>query len=50
VNPENAVPLIAQKNIDGLFIGRSAWDAERFNQIIRSVLPVYKAKRSDTSC
>ncbi len=38
VNPENAVPLSRQPNIDGLFIGRSAWNAESFNTIIRSVM------------
>lgn len=27
VNPDNAVGLIRMENIDGLFIGRSAWDA-----------------------
>ena len=35
---ENAVPLIRQPGVDGLFIGRSAWDAENFNKIIRMVL------------
>lgn len=38
VNSENAVPLSLQPNIDGLFIGRSAWNAESFNEIIRSVM------------
>lgn len=38
VNAENAVPLSQQPDIDGLFIGRSAWDAENFNAIIRSVM------------
>lgn len=38
VNPENAPLLIPLPNIDGLFIGRSAWDADRFNAIIRQVL------------
>lgn len=37
VNPDNAVELIVQPEIDGLFIGRSAWVAPRFNEIIRSV-------------
>lgn len=40
VNPENACKLIVQPDVDGLFIGRSAWDAERFNGIIRDVLNV----------
>ena len=38
VNPENAVELSRMPDIDGLFIGRSAWDAARFNGIIRDVL------------
>lgn len=44
VNPENAVELIVRENIDGLFIGRSAWQADRFEAIIRSVLPLWRAK------
>ena len=31
--------------IDGLFIGRSAWDADNFNSIIRMVLPLFEEKR-----
>lgn len=46
VNNENAVPLISQPHIDGLFTGRSAWDADNFNSIIRSVLPVFKEKKN----
>ena len=38
VNNSNAVDLINRENIDGVFIGRSAWDADNFNKIIRSVL------------
>lgn len=45
VNSENAVPLSRCKDIDGLFIGRSAWDADSFNAIIRDVLEDRK-KRS----
>lgn len=44
VNPSNAVGIIARDGIDGLFIGRSAWDPERFNGIIRSVLPVFERR------
>lgn len=40
VNPQNATDLIQMEHIDGLFIGRSAWDATRFNGIIRDVLRV----------
>ena len=38
VNTENAVPLSRQPEIDGLFVGRSAWDAKNFNRLIRSVM------------
>lgn len=44
VNPENAPELIRMQNIDGLFIGRSAWDAVRFHSIIQSVLPLWEKK------
>ncbi|MEQ9874255.1 triose-phosphate isomerase [Pectobacterium brasiliense] len=37
VNPHNTVELIQCADIDGLFIGRSAWDAENFCQLVRSV-------------
>jgi triosephosphate isomerase len=40
VNRDNAVQLIQQPEIDGLFIGRAAWDAEQFYQIIQEVLAV----------
>lgn len=35
VNLENAEKLIIQPSIDGLFVGRSAWDADQFNTLIR---------------
>lgn len=41
VNPENAPELIDLPCVDGLFIGRSAWNAENFNHIIRQVLLLY---------
>ena len=44
VNPDNACDLIGQPAIDGLFIGRSAWDASGFNALIRQVLPVWRQK------
>lgn len=43
VNPENAVALSHCHDINGLFIGRSAWDADNFNRLIRTVL---KGKQS----
>lgn len=44
VNQKNAVELIQMRNIDGLFIGRSAWQAEGFAQIISEVLPLWRKK------
>lgn len=38
VNPDNCEGLIELDHVDGLFIGRSAWDADRFDGIIRQVL------------
>lgn len=35
VNPGNAEALIVKPDIDGLFVGRAAWDASKFNQLIR---------------
>lgn len=40
VNPQNASVLAQKANIDGLFVGRSAWDAPLFNTLIRQVLSV----------
>jgi len=45
VNLENAESLIEQPDVDGLFVGRSAWDAERFNEMIRRTLKVWKRRR-----
>lgn len=42
VNLQNAPELIRLPNIDGLFIGRSAWDAQCFSGIIRDVLTQVK--------
>lgn len=38
VNDGNCEELCVLDNTDGLFIGRSAWDADRFDRIIRMVL------------
>ncbi|MBS6953893.1 MAG: triose-phosphate isomerase [Enterocloster asparagiformis] len=45
VNPENAPALIQMPWVDGLFIGRSAWDADRFNSIIRTVFPLFYSRK-----
>lgn len=38
VNESNCESLIALDDVDGLFIGRSAWEASRFNRLIRKAL------------
>lgn len=43
VNPANAIALSRCKDINGLFIGRSAWKAEEFNTLIRTVMSNRKA-------
>ncbi len=45
VNPKNAPELIVKENIDGLFVGRSAWNAPDFNSLIRQVMPLYKQEQ-----
>ena len=47
VNPSNAKELIVQPSVDGLFIGRSAWDADDFDKLIRSVLKVSQLSREE---
>ena len=47
VDKENARPLIEQQQIDGLGIGRNAWDAEGFNRIMRKVIFEQKRGKSD---
>ena len=37
VNPGNAAELIAQPHVDGLFIGRSAWEPEGYIDILSRV-------------
>lgn len=38
VNLKNAKQFIGMENVDGLFVGRSAWDVENFWRIIQEVL------------
>ncbi len=42
VNINNSIELIKQPSIHGLFVGRSAWDAQKFNILIRQVLEEWK--------
>ncbi|MEW5288189.1 triose-phosphate isomerase [Erwinia papayae] len=37
VNGQNAIELLRQQEIDGLFIGRSAWDANSYCDIVQRV-------------
>lgn len=45
VNNQNAEGIIRMDNVDGLFVGRSAWDAQNFNSIIRQVMPMFKKRK-----
>ena len=44
VNPSNANELIVQPSIDGLFTGRAAWDADKFDKLIRDAKATYEAQ------
>jgi L-erythrulose 1-phosphate isomerase len=46
VNPANCVALASQPHIDGLFIGRSAWEPDGYLGIVRSVLDNVTASSS----
>lgn len=49
VNLQNAPGLIGTEGVDGLFIGRSAWDAKNFGRIIHECFDVYaKIRDCDT--
>ena len=38
VNPANTCELITLPSVDGLYVGRSAWQADKFNTLIREAL------------
>lgn len=42
VNSQNAGELIAEPSIDGLYIGRAAWDPKDFNVLIRNAMAAAK--------
>lgn len=42
VNPGNANELIVQPSIDGLFTGRSAWQADAFDKLIRDAKKTFE--------
>ena len=44
VNPGNASALIVQPSIDGLFTGRAAWQADKFDKLIRDAKTAFESK------
>lgn len=44
VNIENCEKLILQQYIDGLFVGRSAWDAKKFGKLIQKATNFYRIR------
>lgn len=46
VNPGNANELIIQPSIDGLFTGRAAWQADKFNTLIRDAIISFNSNNS----
>lgn len=44
VNSQNAASLMTQPAIDGLFIGRAAWEAESFAAIIKQILELCESR------
>jgi len=48
VTPENSVHLLDQPDIDGLFIGRSAWQAENYIKILQLVSEMLNLEKEDT--
>ena len=50
VNMENCEELSACPNVDGLFVGRAAWDADRFDRMIRMTIPKFQNKKKYPFC
>ena len=46
VNPGNANELSVQQSIDGLFTGRAAWQADKFDKLIRDAKATYEAAQA----
>jgi triosephosphate isomerase len=44
VNAANCAELIGQPNVDGLFIGRAAWRAKDYMDIIERVLAAMRER------
>ncbi|OBX06163.1 triosephosphate isomerase [Gallibacterium salpingitidis] len=49
VNPDNANKLINKEHIDGLFVGRSAWNAENFIDLIKDALKSLANNKDDNN-
>ena len=45
VNPQNANELIVKPSIDGLFTGRSAWQADAFDKLIRQAKQTFEMEQ-----
>lgn len=50
VNAENASSFLRQEHIDGLFIGRAAWEANHFLQIIRDMVKQLANGKGEDFC
>ncbi len=44
VNAANAADYVRQANVNGVFVGRAAWTAAGYAALVRSLLPVFRAK------
>lgn len=44
VNPYNCEKLIVKNNVDGLFVGRAAWEADKFDHLIRNSINARKER------
>lgn len=47
VNPQNAEELIIKPSINGLFVGRAAWEAQKFDALIRRAIAAWKEQHTD---
>lgn len=50
VNSENASAYIGLEDVDGLFVGRAAWNASAFDALLRQVYAVWKEKDGLSPC
>ena len=44
MNAANAADYVRQANVNGVFVGRAAWTAAGYAALVRSLLPVFRAK------